>query len=65
MLNIYTSGQATWREELKLRYWQLVLRLTRLATAAHQWARLFHQNRTLMAVAFLIGVLLGLIPLIR
>ena len=44
MLNFYTSGPSSLREELKLRYWRLVLRLTRFAAVAHQWLHLFYQN---------------------
>ena len=53
------------REELRLRQWQLILGLTRLAAQARRWARIFNQHRSLMALAFLIGVLLGLLPLMR
>jgi hypothetical protein len=65
MLNFYTSESHPVREELKLRCWQFVLRLTRLAAGAQEWAHLFNQNRKLMALAFLTGVLIGLIPLIK
>ncbi len=52
-------------QEVKLRCWQGVLGLTRLAIAAQQWVCLFNENRRLMALAFLFGVLIGLIPLIK
>ena len=52
-------------QEVKLRCWQGVLGLTRLAAGAQQWVRLFNENRRLMALAFLGGVLIGLIPLIK
>ena len=65
MINLYTSRHLTLREELKLRYWQFVLQLTRAAAGAKEWAHLFRQNRRLMALAFLTGVLIGLIPLLR
>jgi hypothetical protein len=53
------------REELRLRQWQAILACTRLAGQARRWAALFNRNRSLMALAFLIGVLLGLLPLLR
>jgi hypothetical protein len=65
MLNFYTTGQDSLREELKLRYWQFVLQLTRLAAGARQWACLFNQNRKIMALAFFSGILIGLIPLLK
>jgi len=65
MINLYTSRRPALREELKLRYWQFILQLTRLAAGAKEWAHLFNQNRKLMALAFLVGVLIGLIPLLK
>ena len=53
------------REELRLKKWRAILACTRLAGHARRWAVLFNQNRALMAAAFLIGVLLGLLPLFR
>ena len=65
MINFCTPRRLALREELKLRYWQFVLQITRLAAGAKQWAHLFNQNRKVMALAFLVGVLMGLIPLMR
>ena len=64
MLNMYKPTPLDVREELKLKYWQFLLGLTRVAAGARRWFTLFNQNRKLMALAFLVGVLLGLIPLI-
>jgi|WetSurMetagenome_2_1015567.scaffolds.fasta_scaffold1329174_1 hypothetical protein len=65
MLNFYMSGQSEWREELKLKYWQFVLRLARAATGARRWAHLFNENRNFMALAFLTGLLIGLISVLH
>ena len=65
MLSFYTPGQHPLREELKLKYWQGILGLTRLALRAQQWAHLFAQHRKLMALSFLTGVLIGLLPLLK
>ena len=65
MINLCTSRRPALREELKLRYWQFILQLTRIAAGAKEWAHLFNQNRKLMALAFLIGVLIGLSPLLK
>lgn len=59
------SRRLTFREELRLRQWQLILALTRWATEARRWAGLFNQHRSLMMLAFLSGVLLGLLPFFR
>ena len=65
MLNLYSPNHQSWREELKLRYWQFVLQLTRLAGGVRLWVQLFSENRALMALAFLTGVLIGFIPLFK
>ncbi len=65
MVHLYTSRRLAFREELKLRYWQFILALTRLAAGAKEWAQIFNQNRKLMALAFLVGVLIGLVPLLK
>ncbi len=63
MLNQYRPINL--EDEVKLRYWQFVLRLTRLAAGAKQWGLIFRQHRAIMAVAFLAGIMLGLIPALR
>ena len=65
MLNLYLSGQHTLRKELVLRYWQLVLRLTQLAAGVYRWACIFIENLNLMMLAFLAGLLIGLVPLLK
>jgi hypothetical protein len=65
MLNTYTSGQHSLRAELELRYWQLVLQLTRVAAGAHAWGQIFFENRYFMALAFMSGILMGLISVIK
>ena len=65
MINTCASRRPALREELKLRYWQFVLQLTRVAAGAKEWAHLFKQNRKVMALAFFTGVLIGLIPLLK
>ncbi len=52
------------RQEFLLRYWQSLLGLTRLAVTARAWLALFYTHRRLMAMAFLVGVLIGVIPFI-
>lgn len=63
MLNLYNPLDL--HDELQLKYWQFVLRVTRFATQAKRWGSLFKQNRAIMAMAFLTGILIGLIPAIR
>ena len=52
-------------DELQLKYWQFILRVTRFAAQAKRWGAIFAQNRAIMALAFLAGILIGLIPAIR
>jgi hypothetical protein len=63
MLNQYNPVPL--QDEIKLKYWQFVLGLTRVAAHAKRWGIIFNQHRTIMALAFLAGILLGLIPALK
>ena len=62
MLNLYNHPLVLdLQDELRLKYWQLVLRLTRLAATGRRWVIIFNQHRLYMLAAFVSGVLIGLI----
>jgi hypothetical protein len=65
MTNLRRPRSLSFKEALALKKWQCLLALTRLVAEARRWAGIFNRNRSLMALAFLGGMLLGLLPLLR